>query len=541
MHALIDVMSNPVVVKTRSHRMVLANRAACTFFGRSREALLGQIPAQFRTEQAQEHEAEAAVFASGKVDEREEQVTDAGGTTRHIATRKQLVNLSGTQYLVVIMSDLTAHREAEAQMRNLATHDQLTGLPNATLMHDNIAQSFPHRSGSGALLVIDLDHFGLVNDNFGFYVGNEVLIQFGRRLTDIVRNDGTVARLGGDAFAILLTTIGMGLTSEEICRRVLAAASQIFHLSDARAVIGASIGVVVADHHPVEPTEMMRRAGVALQKAKDEGRGQWQLYSDELDRQSKHRHSTETDLRRALSKGGELEIHYQPLTAVTSGNVVAFEALVRWNHPERGMVMPDEFIAVAEASGLIVALGELVLARACQDAMLWTRPLRLSINVSPVQFVRGDLVGAIQTALSESGLDPHRLEIEITEGVLINNPTSALDQLSRIQSLGVHIVLDDFGSGFSSLAYLRYFPFDKVKIDKTFIADMIDNGESAAIVESILLLAKNLKITVVAEGVENVDQLDLLRSLGCDQAQGYLISRPMPIANFEKTVFGADI
>lgn len=538
LRALIEVMPNPVFIKDRNHRIVLVNTAACDFVGRSREDLLADDDFELfaSNDVFGFDEADDEVFATGGVVEREEQVTDGSGEVRYVITRKQSAILGGAEHLVAVVSDVTAYREAEAQSRFLRYYDSLTGLPNGALSSAHFDQAFSKRPDQCALLLIDLDRFQAVNDRYGFPAGDELLIQFGRRLLGVVRACDTVARLGGDSFSILLTEMNAGTSTDDICQRVLDVASEVFHLSDVCVQVEASIGVAPAEHDAVAPIEMKRRADVALHQAKADGRGCWCVYSDELDRRFRHRQATEADLREALVAGTGIEIYYQPLVTIASGDVMGFEALARWRHPTRGMVMPDDFIPVAEASGLIGPLGDLVLRRACMDAAAWDPPLRLSVNVSPVQFVQGDLVATVSRALEESGLDPDRLELEITEGVLIDDANGTLALLTRIREFGVKIVLDDFGSGFSSLQYLRHFPFHKVKIDKSFIADMMDNAEAVAIVEAVLSLSRILNMEVVAEGVETSDQLELLRNLGCTQAQGYLISRPMPIDNFVGSV-----
>ncbi|MCW6512363.1 putative bifunctional diguanylate cyclase/phosphodiesterase [Lichenifustis flavocetrariae] len=535
LQALVDVIPNPVVVKDRANRIVLLNKPACEFLGRSSEILLSNRDEDlFPADQVKGfHEADDRVFQSGVMDEREEQVTNGLGATRHVITRKQLVVLNGVSHLVAVVSDVTAYREAEAHSRYLASHDVLTGLPNRSFFKECMEQVFSTGSSRCALLYIDLDRFKEVNDSHGHPIGDELIIQFAQRLTGVVRASDTVARLGGDEFSIVLTNLVEGSSIETVCQRILAAASQVFILSGVHVRVTASIGVALTQHGPVEQIEMQRRADVALYQAKDDGRGCWCIYTDELDRRFKHRRSTEADLRDALADGTGIEVYYQPLVVIQSGEVIGFEALARWRHPTRGMVMPQDFIPVAEASGLITALGERVLRNACLDAAHWDPPLRLSVNVSPLQFVQGDLVGVIERALEDSGLDATRLELEITEGVLIDDANGTLALLKRIQALGVKVVLDDFGTGFSSLGYLRHFPFDKVKIDRSFITDMIGSCEAIAIVKAVIFLGKSLGMEIVAEGVETSGQFDLLLDLGCTQAQGYLISRPMPIQHFK--------
>jgi EAL domain-containing protein (putative c-di-GMP-specific phosphodiesterase class I) len=293
-----------------------------------------------------------------------------------------------------------------------------------------------------------------------------------------------------------------------------------------------SIGIVLTGKEKIEEPEFQRRADVALYQAKSEGRGCFRIFTQVLNDRVSYRHTLQADLRDALATRVGLEIHYQPIIGISSGEVEGFEALARWRHPTRGVIMPEEFIPIAETSGLIVELGEWVLTQACADALDWDPPLWLSVNVSPVQFASGDLGNTVERIVRQSGIDPARLELEITEGVLIQDPALALAILSRIRALGVTIALDDFGVGYSSLSYFRQFPFDKVKIARTFIADMIESTEARAIVQAVISLGRGLNLKVVAEGVESHLQLAALTKNGCTHAQGYLIGRPMPISSF---------
>jgi diguanylate cyclase (GGDEF)-like protein len=538
LQCILDAIPHPVLIRGRNHRVLVANHATCEFLQRSRNDLITLSDHEiFSTDQINAiHKSDDLVFSSGNVDEREAKVIDGRGDVRHVIIRKQLTILDSFQYIVVVVSDVTGYREAEAQNRNLVLYDTLTGLPNANLASQHFEQVHASKPGECALLLTDLDQFSSVNDTHGFPAGDELLIQFGQRLLSVVRAGDTVSRQGGDCFSVLLMNMNTDTSIEDVCERILRAAAQPFEIPSGRVQISASIGLAVPQDELVPPTETKRRAGVALNQAKADGRGRWCAYSDEFDRTFRHRQSTEADLREALLTGTGIEVYYQPIATVSSGEVIGFEALARWRHPTRGMVMPDDFIPVAEASGLIALLGQRVLRQACHDAASWSPSLRLSVNVSPVQFVQGDLLNTIVGALADSGLDPQLLELEITEGVLIDDASGTLVLLNRIRALGVSIVLDDFGTGFSSLSYLRHFPFKKVKLDKSFITDMVENHDVNSIVKAVLSLSKSLNIVVVAEGVETAGQLELLRELGCDQAQGYLISRPFPIREFSKLV-----
>ena len=531
--AIIDAIPSPVFMKDRAHKMILVNDSACEFFGHSREVLLTQSDFDlFPAEQVKVfHEADDLVFSSGVAQENEELVTDATGRVRSVITRKRMALFGDAEFLVGIVSDVTDHREAEASNRYLAFHDALTGLPNRVLLKERIEQALALQFKRCALLYIDLDRFKEVNDTHGHPVGDELIRDFADRLRGVVRSSDTVARLGGDEFAILLLDADDDLSVDDICRRTLTAASRAFNLTDVHVLVGASIGLAFSEGG-INQVELQRRADVALYQAKNDGRGCSRIYTAELDVNIRRRQRMEADLRNALATGVGLEVHYQPIAGLASGQIEGFEALARWQHPELGLIMPDDFIPIAEACGLIVELGAWVLGRACADACLWEPPLWLSVNVSPVQFAYGDLAKTVKRVLLQTGFDPARLQLEITEGVLIEDPVGAIALLNRIRALGVQIVLDDFGIGFSSLNYFRQFPFDKVKIDRSFIADMMVSSHARSIVVAVISLARGLGVQIVAEGVETQEQLTLLNAQGCDQAQGYFISHPYPIDYF---------
>lgn len=527
-----NAMPSPVFLKNRAHRLIFVNDSACDFFGYSREALLGRSDTDlFPAEQVKVfHDADNRVFNSGIAEENEEQVTDAAGRIRTVITRKRVARFRNAEFLVGIVTDVTDHRDAEASHRFLALHDALTGLPNRVLLKERIEQALALNVKKCALLYIDLDRFKEVNDTHGHPVGDELIRDFAERLKCVVRASDTVARLGGDEFAVLLVDIN-DLCVDDVCRRTLSAASKAFELTAVHVAVGASIGLAFAESG-VDEIELQRRADVALYQAKSEGRGCSRVFTLELDESTRRRQRMAADLRVALDTGVGLEVHYQPIVGLLSGQVEGFEALARWQHPDSGLIMPDDFIPIAEVSGLITELGEWVLGRACADAAVWDPPLRLAVNVSPVQFSSGDLAAMVEQVVSRTGLNPSRLELEITEGVLIGDPVRALALLNRIRALGVQIVLDDFGTGFSSLNYFRQFPFDKVKIDRSFISDMMVNRHSRSIVEAVISLARSLSLKIVAEGVETQDQIKWLAAQGCDQAQGHFISHPLPIASF---------
>ena len=530
---ILDAIPNPIFVKDRSHRIVLINVSACAFFGHTRETLLTRPDSDLFPEDQLSvfHKADDLAFETDEESENEEEVTDAKGRMRYVLTRKRVARLEGVDYLVASVTDVSVVREAEEQNRYLAYHDPLTGLPNRALLKQRIEQALLRRTHGCALLYLDLDDFKDVNDTHGHPVGDELIQEFARRISEIVRAADTVARLGGDEFAILLSDTSKDPNADEVCRRALLAAARAFDLTGTQIRVGVSIGVVLTGKEEIDQSELQRRADVALYQAKNEGRGCFRIFTQALDDRVSHRQSLQADLREALAAATGLEVHYQPLLDIPSGKVIGFEALARWQHATRGLVMPSDFIPIAESSGLILELDEWVLTRACSDAKDWEPPLRLSVNISPVQFAYGDIAGLVERVVRQSEIDPSRLELEITEGVLIQDPAHALVMLNRIRALGVQIVLDDFGIGYSSLNYFRQFPFDKIKIDRSFIADVLDNSQARSIVQAVISLGRCLNLQVVAEGVETKQQLAVLTELGCNQAQGYLIGRPMPLSH----------
>ncbi len=537
MQGIIDAIPNPVFVKDKNHRIVLLNDSACDLFAMSRETVLTKSDTELflLSEVEAFHRADDLAFTTRQATENEEQFTDAVGQVRNVITRKRLTTIAGEDYLVVSVTDVSALREMEERNRYLAFHDPLTGLPNRALLARRIDRALSGRHHGCALLYIDLDRFKEVNDAHGHPAGDELIREFAARLSHIVRSSDTVARLGGDEFAVLLSDTSKDPDAAEISRRVLVASARAFRLSDAQVSVGASIGVVLTGMEPVESVELQRRADLALYQAKNDGRGCFRIFTHSLDDRASHRREMLNDLRDALTSEG-LDVYYQPLVDVESGVVKAFEALARWNHPVRGTVPPNDFIPIAEASGLILELGEWVLARACKTAASWDPKIGLSVNVSPIQFATGELDKVVERVLAESGFDPERLELEITEGVLTQDPEAALNLLDKIRAMGVQIVLDDFGTGYSSLQYFRQFPFDKIKIDRSFTVEMVTSRRALAIVQAVISLAHGLDLLVVAEGVETEDELALLKQLGCAQAQGYFLGRPMPGSDVSEAI-----
>jgi diguanylate cyclase (GGDEF)-like protein/PAS domain S-box-containing protein len=436
---------------------------------------------------------------------------------------------------VSTFEDVTEWLQAQAQISHMARHDALTNLPNRTLFREQLVHALNRskRDESVAVLYIDLDYFKDVNDSLGHPIGDELLKEVARRLSACVRENGTVARLGGDEFAIVqVGSQGQASEASTLASRVVEAVSAPYDIQGHHVVIGTSIGISVAPDDGDHPDELLKNADMALYRAKADGRGAYRFFEGGMDARAQARRSLMMDLRGALLRD-EFEIHYQPIFDLEAARIICFEALVRWNHPLRGNTPPTHFIPLAEETGLIVPIGDWVLRKACMDAASWSQDVCVAVNLSPVQFKNRNLVPSVMAALSASGLAANRLEIEITEAVLLQDCEATLASLHKIREFGVRISMDDFGTGYSSLSYLRSFPFDKIKIDQSFVRELASRGDSMAIVRAVTGLGKSLGIATTAEGVETNEQLALLRAEGCTQMQGYLFNPPRPAEEVE--------
>lgn len=425
--------------------------------------------------------------------------------------------------------DITERRKAEARISYLAHHDALTNLPNRALFREKLEQAIVHaRRGQGlALLCLDLDQFKAVNDTFGETVGDALLQAVAERLLERMRETDTVARLGGDEFAVVQAPIDKPTDATGLARRLIELFDVPFDVAGHQIVIGTSIGIAFAPQDGLDPDQLLKSADLALYRAKVDGRGIYRLFHAEMDAQMQARRLLELDLREAL-KVGQLELFYQPIVDLQASAVTGFEALLRWRHPERGIIPPSMFIPLAEEIGLIVPIGEWVLREACTACASWPGEMRVAANLSPAQFKSRNLVSAVAQALREAGLAPDRLELEITETVILQDTDATLATLHQFQALGARIAMDDFGTGYSSLTFLRRFPFDRIKIDQSFVRDMCDKQDCGAIVRAVAGLSNELGMATTAEGVETLEQLDAVTLAGCTEVQGYLFSPAVP-------------
>lgn len=441
---------------------------------------------------------------------------------------------------VATVEDITEMRKAEIESR-LARHDPLTGLPNRMLFKERMQEALTRvkRGEKIAVLCLDLDHFKDINDSLGHPVGDHLLIAAGQRLHGCLREADTVARLGGDEFAIIQAELVDPLMdTETLARRLIDAISSPYQINEHEVVVGVSIGLSISPADGIDADQLLRNADMALYRAKADGRGTYRFFEAEMDARVQARRALELDLRAATIKG-EFEAYFQPIYDSNTKDITSFEALLRWQHPTRGLVEPMSFIPLAEETALIISIGEWILRKACAEAATWSRPVRVAVNLSPVQFKSRNLVPAVMGALSSSGLPPERLELEITESVLLDNNETNMRTLHALRDLGIRISMDDFGTGYCSLSYLRSFPFDKIKIDQSFIRDISTREDSMAIVRAVTGIGKMLGIATTAEGVETEEQFALVRSEGCTEVQGYLFSKPVPASEVEKLLVEA--
>jgi diguanylate cyclase (GGDEF)-like protein/PAS domain S-box-containing protein len=532
--AAVNNMSQALLMFDGDRKLVVSNDRYCRMYGLSRDV----VKPGCTLRRLLEHRKEIGAFA----DDIDKYMAEMFETLSSGATMAKLVELPDGRTIAVLNhpmadggwvathDDVTERRRAERRIAHMARHDALTDLPNRVLFRERLADALAdtHRGAKLAVLYLDLDRFKGVNDTLGHPVGDELLKVVAGRLRYCIRETDTVARVGGDEFAIIQTGIQEPLDTAVLARRVGEAVRAPYELAGHAVVVDTSIGIAIAPGDGCEPDGLLKAADMALYGAKADGRGTYRFFEPAMDMRMKERRELEIALRHALATG-QFDLHYQPQVNLEDCRITGCEALLRWHHPERGMIPPTEFIPVAEEIGLIVPLGEWVLRKACVDAMSWPEDVKVAVNLSAIQITHQHISSVVVNALAASGLPAARLEIEITETVLLHNTEKTMATLHRLRELGVHISMDDFGTGYSSLSYLRKFPFDKIKIDRSFISGLPHNNESSAIVRAVAGLAKSLNMTATAEGVETAQQLEQVRLLGCVEMQGYLFSPPRPL------------
>ncbi len=439
---------------------------------------------------------------------------------------------------VAVFSDITSRKLAEERLNYLANHDALTGLPNRVLFLErlDLGLARAHRTQKMvAVMFFDLDRFKIINDTLGHSVGDQLLQEVATRVRGCLREDDTVARLGGDEFTVILEGINEDKYVAMVAQKIIDILAKPFKLVGQEVFVTASVGISVYPNDGEDPHSLVRHADVAMYRAKEMGKNNYQFFKTEMNTRAFERLTLENNLRRALERN-EFELHYQPQLDLASGDVVGAEALIRWRHPELGLVSPDRFIPIAEETGLIIPIGEWVLRTACAQNKAWQRagfaPLHVAVNLSGRQFKQKDLLRMIERAFAETGLDPAFLELEITESVIMEHADETIATLACMKTMGFQLSIDDFGTGYSSLSYLKRFPIDTLKIDRSFVHDITTDQDDAAITTAVIALAHSLNLKVIAEGVENGEQLEFLRAQGCDMIQGYHFSRPMTVEAF---------
>jgi diguanylate cyclase (GGDEF)-like protein/PAS domain S-box-containing protein len=541
-NAAIDNMPQGLCMLDGEQKLIICNLRYAEIYGLDpkdvvpgtslRDILTQRAAASISTESTQDYvEERLAAVTSGQPTYSTYELANG----RVVAISNQPMPSGGS---VATHEDITERREAEAQIEHLAHYDALTGLPNRVSFRRDMDRALGHveRGDALAVLCLDLDHFKEVNDTLGHPIGDGLLQEVADRIRACVRTTDSIARLGGDEFAIVQFPADPPVDCIALATRLIAVLTEPYDIDGHQIVIGASIGIAVAPGDGKDFDRLLKHADMALYRAKEDGRGVYRFFEPEMDARMQTRRALELDLRKALALG-EFELFYQPVVGVETNTVTGFEALLRWWHPERGLILPGEFIPLAEEIGLIGPIGAWTLKQACTEAAGWPGDITVAVNLSPAQFKSGTLVLDVIAALGESGLPARRLELEITETVLLQDTGSTMLTLNQLKALGVHIAMDDFGTGYSSLGYLQKFPFDKIKIDQSFVRDLLDIPQSIAIVRAVTGLGTTLGITTTAEGVETADQLEQLRREGCTEVQGYLFSKPKQAHELAEVLF----
>nr|WP_186676253.1 EAL domain-containing protein [Pseudomonas vanderleydeniana] len=528
-----NIPASVIVKDVRSNKILLANHQAETLFVPNGGSMVGKLlcdclPAESAAYIEQQMNQDLRL---GQVRTVETLVhTNRGHKTLRSRTVLNQDPGNASEYVLFVAEDVTVELAANAKIHHMAHHDALTGLPNRVLFHERLKNALGDAEGSGkitATLCLDLDDFKNINDALGHGFGDKLLRVLSARLRAELREHDTLARLGGDEFAVILPELETAEAAELTAQRLIQAIRPAFLIEGHSCSVGVSIGIALSPEDHNNPEQLMGYADMALYEAKRNGRNRFERFKFQLDEAARYRRTMETDLRTALHFG-HLQLHYQPIVTQCGEEISGYEALLRWRHPTKGTIMPSDFIPMAEETGLIHEVGNRALNLACQEAASWGTEQTVSVNLSPIQFKNPGLVDSVALALADAGLSPSRLELEITESVLLDNSDENVNMLRALKALGVAISLDDFGTGYSSLGYLRSFPFDRIKIDMSFVREMAHSKEALAIIRAITGMSNSLMIKTTAEGVETVEQMEQLISEGCSHFQGYFFGRPMP-------------
>ncbi len=524
-------------------RILSVNDAALAHYGYSRGRMQGMLLTElWPRDESDIHREAARSVGDNYQSDRTWRHIKADGSEIEVLTYARRLSFAKKHTILVAVVDVTERKHAEARIAYMAHHDALTDLPNRVLFHERLNELLGRvrrRGESLAVHCLDLDHFKGVNDTLGHPIGDELLKAVAQRLGKCLRDSDMVARLGGDEFAVVQFPLAGPHEASTLATTLIEVVSKPYEVHGHEFVVGASIGIALAPGDGDAGDMLLRNADMALYRAKAEGRGTAHFFEPEMDRRIQARRLLELDLRKAFANG-EFELFYQPLINLNANAVSGFEALLRWRHPERGMIAPMEFIPLAEEIGLIVPLGEWVLRKACTEAMRWPSELKVAVNLSPAQFRSRGVVNAVLTALAYSRLSADRLELEITESVLLGETDANLATLHQLREIGVRISMDDFGTGYSSLSYLRCFPFDKIKIDRSFVRELSERPDCVAIIRAVAGLGMSLGIATTAEGIETTEQLERVRAEGCTEVQGYLFSPPRPASELGELLNAGD-
>jgi len=533
-NAALANMSQGLCMFDSKQRVIVSNERYATIYGLVPE----QLKPGTTLEQIMEHRIAKGIYAGENPEEFRSRLQQ---TLANGVKSSKVVELSDGRSIAMThipmpgggwlttQEDITDYRKIEKRLAHLAHHDALTDLPNRVLLRDQMELEIKRarRGDAFALLYLDLDGFKDVNDTFGHTIGDQLLKIVGERLRICVRKTDMVARLGGDEFAIVQTSANQPEDATALAKRICKVISAPYELGQNEVVVEMSVGITIAAKEGSDYEQLLKHADLALYRAKKDSPGSYCFFEPEMEAGVKDRHALALDLRKALA-ADQFELYYQPLVDLQDSKISGFEALIRWHHPERGMISPTEFIPIAEETGLINQIGEWVIHQACTEAVNWPDNIKVAVNVSPVQFRSGDILQIVNNALATSRLPASNLEIEITENVWLQDKDATLAILHQLRNLGVKIAMDDFGTGYSSLSYLQSFPFDKIKIDASFVKDVTKTDDGIGIVQAVISIATRLGATTVAEGVETEEQLNIVRKEGCTQAQGFLFARPMP-------------